>query len=224
MTCLESYALPWQFATFWCLDQLIQGTHEGAGPVDAALVYAHGDFVNRGVQINVGMTLYNVTQDTSGDVTAATATTITAAGVTWNAADAFRIVLMNGLEEDTIEHYLEVAAGDINAALHATGACDCTWASWVLNTDTAVGFLGKLNIIDAAAYHSCQCGQPRFTDTMKQKYLDWMSQQLSMLVTMELEICHGETGSQFPSMGWASQSVTDFASAQIIWNDILRNS
>lgn len=223
MACLEAYALPWMAATFWCVDQMIQGTHEGAGPADAALVYAQGDFVNRGVEPLIGMTLYNVTQGTSGDVTARTATTITAAGVTWNAADAFRIVLMNGLEEDTIEHYLEVAAGDINAALHATGACDCTWASWVRNTDTAVGFLGKLNIIDMAAYYSCQCGQPRLSDAMKQKYLDWMSQQLSMLVSGELEICDGETGSKFPSMGWAEQSHTDFQAAQIIWNDILRN-
>lgn len=223
MTCLPVYALPWQFATFWCVDQMIQGTHEGAGPADAALSYAQGDFVNRGVQAMVGMTLYNVTQGTDGPVTARTATTITATGVTWDAADAFRIVLMDGLEEDTIEHYLEVAAGDINAALHATGACDCTWASWVLNTDTAVGFLGKLNIIDAAAYYSCKCGQPHLSDAMKQKYLDWMSAQLSMLVSGELEICAGETGSGFPSMGWAEQSVTDFASAQIVWNDISRN-
>ena len=224
MTCSSVYAEAWQFITFWCVDQMIRGLHEGAGPGDAALTYAAGDFVNRGVEPNVGMVLYNTTQGTSGEVTARTATTITATGVTWDNLDAFRIVLANGLELDTVEHYLYVAASDINAALHATGACDCTWASWVTNSGDTIGFLAKLNIIDAAAYHNCRCGNPRFNNSQQERFLNWMSTQLEMLVTGRLEICHGETGADFPAMGWASQSFTDFQAAQIVWNDILRNS
>jgi len=203
---------------------MIKGLHEGAGPADAALIYAAGDFINRGVEANTGMVLYNTTQGTSGEVTARTATTITATAVTWEPLDAFRIVLANGLELDTVEHYLDVAASDIHAALHASGACDCTWASWATNSGDNIGFLAKLNIIDAAAYYNCRCGKPQFNNAQQERFLNWMSTQLEMLVTGRLEICEGETGSDFPAMGWAEQATNDFTAAQIIWNDILRNS
>ena len=224
MACSAVYALSWQHIVFWCMDQMIKGLHEGAGAADVALVYAAGDFVNRGVEPNVGMILYNTTAGTSGQVTARTATTITATGVTWDALDAFRIVLANGLELDTVDHYLRVAAGDINAALHSVGACDCAFASWVLNSGDAIGYLAKLNIIDAAVYYNCRCGNPRFDATTRARYLDWMSAQLEMITTMKIELCAGYTGSSFPATGIAQQGFTDQQKALIIWNDILRNS
>jgi hypothetical protein len=224
MSCSGTYATAWQFITFWCVDQMIRGTHEGAGPADIALQYAAGDFVNRGVQANNGMVLYNTTAGTNGEVTAVTAATITAAGVTWDNGDWFRIVLANGLELDTVEHYLNVAASDIHAALHSVASCDCGWEPWVTNSSDNIGFLAKLNIIDAASYHACQCGQPRFSDSQQARYLTWMSSQLEMIMTGRLELCTGHTGSDFPSMGWAEQSHTDFQAAQIIFNDMLRNS
>lgn len=224
MACSGIYTEPWAFIVFWCQDQMIKGLHEGAGPADAALVYAAGDFVNRGVEPNVGMVLYNTTQGTSGEVTANTRTTITATGVTWAALDAFRIVLANGLELDTVEHYLRVAASDISAALHSVAACDCAFASWVESSGENIGYLAKLNIIDAAAYHNCRCGNPRFNDAQQERFLNWMSAQLDAIVTGKIELCAGYTGSEWPAMGWAEQSVSDFAAAQIIFNDILRNS
>lgn len=224
MACSDVYASSWQHITFWCMEQMVRGLHEGAGPADATLVYAAGDFVNRGVEPIVGMVIYNTTAGTSGEITARTATTITATGVTWDALDAFRLVLANGLELATVDHYLRVAAADINAALGSVGACDCAFASWVLTSGEAIGYLAKLNIIDAATYYNCRCGNPRFDPTTRAKWIDWMSAQFEAIITMKVEPCAGHTGSEFPSMGWAEQSVTDWASAQIIWNDILRNS
>ena len=218
MACVGAYAEAHSFASFFCYGNTITGAHEGAGPADAALVYAAGGFLVEGVKANQGMVLYNLTAGTNGLVTAATATTITATGVTWNLADLFRITLITGIEISTIQHYLDIAASDIHAALAATGACDCTLAAW------ATGFLEKLNIIDAAAYYSCPCGQPKFSDAQKNNLLQWMSTQLEMLVTGDLDVCAGATGAKFPALGWADQAVSDFASAQIIWNDILRNS
>ena len=121
-------------------------------------------------------------------------------------------------QRDTIESFLDIAAYDIHAALAATGACDCNLASW------AAGYLSKLNIIEAAAYYNCKCANPRIDNERKQMFLDWVGVQLEMLVSGKMDVCQGSTGSQFPVIGWAQQSVTEFAAADIIVNDILRNS
>ena len=224
MACSAVYAESWQHITFWCMDQMIRGLHEGVGPADVALSYAAGDFINRGVEANTGMIIYNTTAGTNGEITAVTATTITATGVTWNALDAFRLVLANGLELATVDHYLRVAAADINAALGSVGACDCTFASWVLSSGEAIGYLAKLNIIDAATYYNCRCGNPRLDPATRAKWIDWMSAQFDAIINMRVELCAGHTGSSFPSMGWAEQGFSDFQKAQIIWNDILRDA
>lgn len=223
MACSAVYALPWQHISFWCMEPVVRGLHEGAGPADVVLSYAAGDFINRGVKPNVGMVIYNTTAGTDGEITAVTATTITATGVTWNAADIFRLVLANGLELATVDHYLRVAAADINAALGSVGACDCTFASWVLSSGDAIGFLAKLNIIDAATYYNCRCGNPRFDPATRARWIDWMSAQFDAIITMKIEVCAGHTGSSFPSMGFGQVGITDWQKAQIIWADILRN-
>ena len=61
------------------------------------------------------------------------------------------------------------------------------------------------------------------TDERKGALLDWMSQQLLMIRRGEIELCHGATGADFPAIGWAEQSLTDFATAQIIVNYERRN-
>jgi hypothetical protein len=224
MACSAVYSEAWQFISFWCMQQMIRGLHEGVGPADAALVYAAGDFVNRGVEPNIGMIIYNTTAGTNGEITARTATTITATGVTWDNLDAFRLVLANGLELSTVDHYLRVAASDITMALATVGACDCTFRGGVLTSGETIGYLAKLNIIDAATYYNCRCGNPRFEPAVRAKWIDWMAAQLQGIVSMEIELCAGHTGSSFPAMGWAEQATNDFAAAQIIWHDILRNT
>ncbi len=218
MSCNGSYADAWQFAGFWCLDNLLSGAHDGAGPGDAALQDLDAQFTTRGVQANVGMVLYNLTDDTSGPVTAVTETTITATGVTWDNGDLYRITLITGVQIANIDHWLDVAASDIHAALASVGACDCSLASW------AHGFLEKLVIIDAASYYSCPCGNPHLSDSRKDTLLNWMSTQLMNIATGVMDVCDGATGSNWPSMGWAQQGQDEFSRAMIIYNDILRNS
>jgi len=218
MTCTGRYAEAWQFAVFWCIENLFVGTHEGAGPADATLQDSQAQFRTKGVRANVGMVCYNTTQTTNGVVTAVTETSLTVSGVTWANGDAYRLVPIDSIERGTIEHYLDIAASDLHVALAATGACDCSHADW------ADGYLEKLNIIDAAAYYSCKCGQPRFDTNQRQVFLEWMSTQLSNLVDGTTDVCRGATGKDFPAMGWAEQSVTEFNAAQIIYNDILRNT
>jgi len=224
MACSGVYAEAWQSITFWCMQQMIRGLHEGAGPVDVTLVYAAGDFISRGVKPNVGMIIYNTTAGTNGEITAVTANTITATGVTWDTLDAFRLVIADGLELSTVDHSLRVAAADINAALGSVGACDCTFADWVLSSGEAIGFLAKLNIIDAATYYNCRCGNPRLDPATRAKWIDWMSAQIEAIRLMKIEVCAGHTGSSFPAMATAQQATTDWTAAQIIWNDILRSS
>lgn len=216
--CTGRFAESWQFAAFWCVASMIAGADDSGGAGNANLTDSQANFQTKGVLPNRGMILYNTTQNTSGPVTAVTETTITATGVTWDDADAYRIVLLTGIERSTIEHYLNVAASDIHAALAASGACDCTLASW------AADYLAKLNIIEAAVFYQCPCGQPSFEASQRSDLLTWATNELSNLRTMKVDVCAGETGSDFPVTGWAEQGTTEFARVRIIVNDILRNS
>jgi len=216
MACSGRYAEAWQFAAFWCVGNVITGADDSGGAANVFLTDSVMDFTRSGVKANQGMMLYNTTQNTSGAVTAVTLTTITATGVTWDDGDAYRITMITAAERSTIEHYLNIAASDIHAAMAASGACDCVLASW------ATGYLEKLNIIDAAAYYTCPCGAPSMSDERKGALLDWMSQQLLNIRTGAIELCHGHTGSDFPAIGWAEQSLTDFNAANIIVNAGMR--
>jgi hypothetical protein len=217
MACNGRYSEAWQFAAFWCTEGILMGVDNSGGAGNAMLTDSLVNFELLGVEANQGMVLYNTTANTSGPVTAVTVTTLTATGVTWDDGDAYRIVPLGMQERSTIEHYLNIAASDIHAALAASGACDCTLASW------ATGYLEKLNIIDAAAYYQCPCGQPSMTDDQRRAYLEWASEQLTLIRTGQLELCHGATGADFPAVGWAEQGWTDFATAQIIMNTDLRS-
>jgi len=198
---------------------ILTGADNSGGAANAFLTDTlSGSFINHGVAPDMGMVLYNTTQATSGTVTAVTDYTITAAGVTWDDGDAYRIVLISAIERSTIEHYLNVAASDLHAAMHQSGACECTLASW------ATDYLAKLNIIDAAAYHQCKCAQPKMDSGERQNLLTWASTQLEAIRTGNLELCHGATGADFPAIGWAQQAWNDVAAARIIWNYERANS
>lgn len=219
--CTGRYGEAWELATFWCIDQLLGGLDDSGGAGNAALSDSHADFIAKGVVANVGMVLYNISDGSSGLVTAVTDTTMTAtlAGGTtnlWSDGDTYRIVPIDAADIMQLEHYLDVAASDLHAVLAASGACDCTLAGWGLD------YLKKLNIIDAETYYNCPCRGARVSETMRQKYIDWMSAQLELIRTGKLELCAGETGSEFPCLDWADQSVTEFAAARIISNAIDR--
>lgn len=121
-----------------------------------------------------------------------------------------------GSEAETmIRQFLEIAVSDVHAALAATGACDCTLAGW------ATEYLKKLQVIEAAVIYNCPCGTVNLTDDMKRNWLEWLNGQYKMLRTGEIEVCDGETGADFPSMGWAEQAWTDWNRAQVVYNDLV---
>lgn len=120
-------------------------------------------------------------------------------------------------EEATVNAYLEIAASDIHAALAAVGACDCTLAGW------AVGYLKKLNVIDAAIYHSCPCATPRISDERRESLLNWMNLQLDNIRTGKVELCASATGSEYPVIGWAEIAHTPWAQLEVIAHREMRN-
>lgn len=118
----------------------------------------------------------------------------------------------------TIDSFLIRAASPINVSRHTVAGCDCT-------ISTAVNeYLKTLNSVLAAVMYNCPCGTAHLTLNEKRMWMEWAQGELNGIRTGLIELCEGETGSEFPSMGWAEQSVSDFAAAQIIWNDVLRNS
>jgi len=118
--------------------------------------------------------------------------------------------------ENILETSLAVTAANIHAALAAVNACDCTLADW------AVQFLKKLNIVEAAAFHNCRCADPRLTDETQRLYLEWSDKQQQLIREGKIDVCAGATGSDWPTVGWASQSLTERTAAEIIANDIRR--
>ena len=215
--CVGRYADAIDFASWWCISSLIHGYDDSGGAANVSLQDLTWDFVQRGVEASQGMILYNVTAGTSGEVTAVTTNTMTATGVTWDDGDEYRMVTLDGTEIATIDSYLDITAADIHAALGAQGMCDCTPAPW------AIEFLKKLNIIEAALFYSCPCAKPNISDTMRQGLLTWATNELSNIRMGRIELCSGETGSEFPYTGYAEQGTTEFAKVNIIVNDILRN-
>jgi hypothetical protein len=126
----------------------------------------------------------------------------------------WRIVTLTENQIATIEQYLEITANNIHASLAAVGACDCTLASW------AEQYLKKLNIIETGAFHKCPCAKPDMSDEERRLLLEWSDRQLELIRTGNIELCAGHTGADYPSLGWASQTLTERTAAEIIANAI----
>ena len=77
---------------------------------------------------------------------------------------------------------------------------------------------GKINIIEAGAFHVCPCVRPTITDEVRRTYLEWSDAQLRMIRTQEIELCEGYTGADFPAWGTVEQSLTVFNTERIIIN------
>lgn len=119
-------------------------------------------------------------------------------------------------EQVTIETFLDLTASDVHAAMAQSGMCDCTLASWV------PAYLKKLNIIEASAFYQCPCANPKLSDEMRGRLIDWATAQLEAIRAMKVELCQGETGSEFPAFAWAEQGLTEWSQAQIIENLLTR--
>ena len=137
-------------------------------------------------------------------------------------ANDFAVKFCEGYDEDAeseINRLLELAAANINAARAAQGACDCTLASW------ARYYLIDLNCVIALITFNCVCTTIRALSAEDRTiWADWANTQLTQIRSGQIELCDGETGSEFPYTGWADQGTTEFARTRIIVNDVLRNS
>lgn len=212
MTCSGRYSEAWQFSIFFCPSSTLKGLDDGGGVGVATLTDSQANFINAGIKANVGMILYNLTTGLSGPVTAVTQNTLVATGVLWTNGQAYRITSLSGAEIAAIEMYLDITAADVSAALAATGACSCTWQSWVAD------WLAKLNIIEAAAFYSCPCGGPSLSVEQKQNFLEWATEQLRALRDGEVPVCVGDTGKNYPAVGSAEINYNDWSAVQIIDN------
>ncbi len=222
MGCTSRYAQARDFASFFCIASLLSRKDDGVGNGRAYLQDSQTDFVVAGVQANVGMVLYNLTDGSMGPVTAVedhrlTATLAGGTNNNWDVGDEYYIVLIDAQQIATIENVLDIVAGDLWAALAASGACDCTLSS------AGRRLLKKLNIIEAAALYQCPCAKPNMSDETRQNLLDWAERQLENIRNGNLELCAGATGAGFPAVGWAEQAVDEFAGAAIISNSESRS-
>ena len=119
-------------------------------------------------------------------------------------------------EESMVNEFLEKAAGDIHAAVAAAGACDCTFAGWADN------YLKKLNILDAAVLQGCPCSNP-YDAAQKRLIAEDLRRNFDMIMSGDIELCEGYTSSSFPAFGTAEQSLTEWSTAAIIQNEMLRD-
>lgn len=121
-------------------------------------------------------------------------------------------------DEAQLNRTLRLAATRINMSRQAQGACNCTLSA------TSVEYLKYLNCILAIAFYNCKCTNLNVTQEQKEMYMDAAMADLEMIRKGELELCEGETGSDFPWTGWAAQGWTEANRAQIVVDDVLRNS
>ena len=137
-------------------------------------------------------------------------------------ADFFCMEIDNeSQQEAVINNNLRKAATFIHAARAASGGCNCSLSPW------AEEYLSTLNVVMAAAFYSCQCGRPAITvlsDDVRAQYREAVQNELDNIRTQKIELCDGETGADFPVVGWAEQGWDEFARTRIVLNDILRNS
>lgn len=217
--CVGRWAEAWEYQVFWCKSSLITGTHSG-GNASGFLSNPNGEFLAVGIRANVGMVLYNLTDLSSGPVTAVDDTQITATltGGTnnlWDTGDLYRIVPLSAQEIAGINSALDITASDVSAVVASRGACNCAMPSW------ATDLLKKFNFIEAAMFHSCSCSGPSSTPEERQQWRDWMQVQQGLIMRGEIDLCGG-TGSNTPAFGVAQQAVNDFAAVRIITNRRLR--
>jgi hypothetical protein len=117
-----------------------------------------------------------------------------------------------GDADDIVTRYLKRASGVINMAIQAQGACSCVF------TDATNAYLGQLAVVLAVIYHVQPCARPVLTVEQQRMYLDQATNEIAMIRKGEIELCVGETGADFPAIGWAEQSLTDMNAARIIVN------
>ena len=116
-------------------------------------------------------------------------------------------------QRNMIESLLDLSGALVQASVAAAGASNCTMADW------AAEYLAQLNIRGAAVYHSDPCGRPpMLSDELRQSYNQWFTESTAQIRSGQIELCAGETGSDFPYINWGQQATTVWNEAKIIVN------
>ena len=118
--------------------------------------------------------------------------------------------------EADINRRLELAASNIHIAMLSVDACDCSMSA------TAEAYVKMLNLVLQAVLFPVNCG-PELDDGDLRRLSEWANEQLDQIKTRKIELCDGETGSAFPSVGYFERSSTPFAAVDIIVKGIMRN-
>jgi len=118
---------------------------------------------------------------------------------------------------DRIERALDMSAGKIDGALASVAACDCTLSVSGQRT------LAYLNCLLAVVHYVCPCNSVDITDDMRRLYADEAQGMIDALMDGTLEVCEGETGSNFPSAAFPQIAWND-ANAAEIYNNSLKKS
>jgi hypothetical protein len=222
MACDGAFATADEYTSFFCKDSRLSRVHTGENNA-AILTDSMARFRTKGVESNVGMIVYNLTDGSQGVVTAVDDNNITAPleGGTenlWDAGDEYLIVTIDATDRASVEYYLAFTAADVHSAMAAQGACDCTLSAWGLQ------LAKKLNIIDAASFVSCGC-MNKLSDVERQQYRNWMDARLEEIRMGKVDLCEGGgSGSEAPAFGSVKEAVTVFAQAQIISDRNARES
>jgi len=211
MACTGSYAHPFDYGVIFMCETIESGIVT-AGAASSDLVDAAKDFGVLGVE--VGAPVYNPTTGIYGYVTVVAGDTITTSTALWTLGDAYQIVYMNAEQVATVQTYLRIGAGDITVALMAVGAQNCS-------ISCADAFVRNLNVVLAAVKHACPCERPNLTENARMQFLQWSTEVLRNIWTGELELCDGETGSNFPAVGIAQQAWTAWRAAEIVLDSLL---
>ena len=119
MACLPRYAEALDYATIFLCEHLDAGLTT-ISPVATTLTDSGADFSR--MQVTVGMPVYNATKRTYGKVTSV-ATTALGTTIAWSTGDVYQIAAIGQDAVATIEAFLAIAAGDINAARSSVGGC-----------------------------------------------------------------------------------------------------
>lgn len=217
MACQETWANAFSYAVFWSCSALDVGYDDSGGAGNAFVTDSTAQWL-LSPRIEVGAPIYNSTTGVYGVVTGVAGTVLQTSTARWSNGDEYQIANMSGAERATIETFLRIAASDINAALMATGACDCNFG------DTAQIYLEKLNIVDALIWHHCPCGRPDVTEAQRASYLDWIIGELANIRTGATELCTGYTGADWPAIATGEMAWTNWRAAEIIERTRRRNS
>lgn len=212
MACGDVYAHPFDYGVIWQCESVISGLVT-AGASSSNLTDDSQDFLV--LDVPVGAPVYNVTTHQYGYVTSVAQHVLGTSSTLWTIGDSYQIAFMQPEEVATVLSFLRISSGDINAALGAVGAINCS-------KTCADAFLRKLTVVLAATIHKCPCARPNLQENERMQFLQWSNEMLRVIWTGELELCDGETGTNFPAIGIAQQGWTAWRDAEIIVDSLLR--